>query len=107
MVTAGKIAVGAVALATVCYGLIEFRGPHGYNAFVEKRTEVQRLKKENKSIEDEIAALEKHVEKLNTEPAAKELEIRKRNGLAKQGETVYLLQDKTLKPYTAATAPAK
>ncbi len=107
MVTAGKIAVAAVALATVCYGLIEFRGPHGYSAFVEKRTEVQRLKKENKAIEDEIAALEKHVDKLNTDPTAKELEIRKRNGLAKQGETVYLLQDKTLKPYSAATAPAK
>jgi cell division protein FtsB len=107
MVTAGKIALAAAALATAGYGLIEFRGPHGYAELVEKRSEVQRLKKQNKDIEDEVARLQKRVEKLSTDPAAQELEIRKRNGLLKPGETVYLLQDKSLKPYSAATAPAK
>jgi cell division protein FtsB len=83
----GKIAIGAVALATVCYGLAE----------LEKRAEVRRLKKENKDIEDEVARLQKRVDKLQTDPAAQELEIRKRLGLVKDGETVYMLQDKDLK----------
>jgi cell division protein FtsB len=107
MVTVGKIAVAAAALATICYGLVEFRSPQGYAAFLEKRSDVQRLKKENKAIEDDIANLEKRVDKLSTDPVAQELEIRKRNGLAKPGETVYLLQDKSLKPYPATSAPAK
>jgi len=107
MVTLGKLALAAVAVATVGYGVVEFRSPHGYSAFVEKRLEVQRLKKENKAIEDQISKLEKRVDKLSTDPAAQELEIRKRNGLLKTGETTYLLQqDKSLKP-ALATAPAK
>ena len=106
MFSVGKLAVAAAGVATLCYGWVEFRSPHGYGAFVEKQSEVKRLQKENSALEDEINHLEKHVEKLNTDPVALELEIRRRNGLAKPGETVYLLQDKSLKPASAVT-PAK
>ena len=107
MVAVGKLAVAAVGVGTLCYGWVEFRSPHGYSALVAKRSEVQRLKKENAAIEGEITHLEKRVTKLQTDPAALELEIRHRNGLAKPGETVYLLQDKSLRPYPVASTPAK
>jgi len=102
--TLGKLAAIVLAAATIAYGLVEFRGPNGYTGLMQKREEVRRLERENQKLKEDIDRLSKRVDKLKTDPAAQELEIRKQLGLVKQGETVYVLQD-SKKP--AASAPAE
>jgi cell division protein FtsB len=90
----GRIAVVVIALATTAYGIAEFRAPNGYKGFVEKREQVQRLEVENQRLRGDIERLEKRVKNLADDPSTQEQEIRKRYGLLKEGETVYLIQDK-------------
>lgn len=90
----GKAAVAIVALAAACYGLAEFRGPNGYSSLVEKRREMQKLEQDNRMFRDEIDRLAARIDKLNHDPDAQELEIRKRLGLVRPGEKVYVLNDK-------------
>jgi cell division protein FtsB len=92
-VSFGRLAIAAVALATIGYGLVEFRGPNGYAALMEKRREMDALNRENKVLRDEIRRLDTRIDKLNKDPETQELEIRKRLGLVRPGETVYVLQD--------------
>jgi cell division protein FtsB len=90
----GKLAVVAVALGAIVYGVAEFRGPSGYLGLMQKREQVRSLEQENQKLRAEIDRLDKRVHRLRHDPAAQELEIRKRVGLVKQGETVYVLQEK-------------
>jgi cell division protein FtsB len=90
----GKIAAAVFALATIAYGVSEFRRPDGYAAFTQKREEARRLEAENGRIKDEIDRLTRKVAKIKTDPVAQELEVRRNLGLVKEGETVYLLQDR-------------
>ncbi len=94
----GKIAVAAIALMTIGYGIAEFRGPNGYTGLMRKRDQVRELEQENQKLRTEIDRLDHRVDRLRHDPAAQELEIRKRLGLVKQGETVYVLQDKPKPP---------
>jgi cell division protein FtsB len=93
----GKTAAAVFALATIVYGINEFRRPDGYAAYTQKREEARRLDAENRKIQDEIDRLTKHVAKLKTDPMAQELEVRRRLDLVKDGETVYKLQDRAAK----------
>ncbi len=97
----GKIAVAAIALMTVAYGVAEFRGPNGYTGLMQKREQVRRLEEENRKLRSDLDRLDKRVDKLRHDPASQEFEIRKRLGLVKQGETVYVLP---VKPKSAAAA---
>ena len=97
----GKIAVAAIALMTMGYGVAEFRGPNGYTGLMQKREQVRTLEQENAKLRAEIDRLDHRVDRLRHDPAAQELEIRKKLGLVKPGETVYVLQDK-VKPQPAA-----
>jgi cell division protein FtsB len=90
----GRLSIVAIALATAAYGIVEFRGPNGYKGFVAKRDQVHRLEAENERLRDDVQRLEKRVKDLHDDPSVQEQEIRKRYGLVKAGETVYLLQDK-------------
>jgi cell division protein FtsB len=87
------LAIATVALGTIGYGLAEFRGPNGYAALMEKRREMDALNRENIALRDEIRRLDTRIDKLSTDPETQELEVRKRLGLVRPGETVYVLQD--------------
>jgi cell division protein FtsB len=97
----GKLVLLAAALGSVAFGLVEFRGLDGYTGLSQRRDEVLRLERENAHLREEIDRLDKRVDHLNRDPAAQELEIRKRYGLVKPGETVYLLQNKSSKSPTS------
>lgn len=92
--SSGRIAAAAIALATAAWGVAEFRGPNGYMGFLDKHEQVRRMETENEKLRAEIQRLEKRVKSLAEDPATQEQEIRKRYGLVKEGETVYMLQDK-------------
>jgi cell division protein FtsB len=96
-VSLGKIAAVAVAVLTIGYGVAEFRRPDGYAGFTHKREEARRLEQENRKLRDEIDRENRRIQRLKTDPAAQELEVRKRLALVKEGETVYLLQDRAKK----------
>ena len=90
----GRTALAVIVLAAAAYGVVEFRGPNGYFGLLEKREQLRNLEVENQKLRDDIDRLEKRVKSLATDPETQEQEIRKRYGLVKSGETVYLLQDK-------------
>ncbi len=92
-VSSGRLAIAAVALATLGYGLAEFRGPNGYATLLEKRRQMDALDRENKTLREEIRRLDSRIDKLNRDPKTQELEIRKRLGMVRSNETVYVLQD--------------
>ncbi len=92
-VSFGRLAIAGVALATLGYGLAEFRGPSGYGALLKKRQELETLDKENKMLRDEIHRLDTRINKLTSDPQTQELEVRKRRGLVLPDETVYVFQD--------------
>jgi cell division protein FtsB len=89
----GKTAVAALALMAVVYGVGEFRGPNGYTGLLQKREQVRNMEQENAKLRAEIDRLDKRVDRLQHDPAAQELEIRRRLNRVKPGETVYVLQD--------------
>ena len=89
----GKTAVAALALMTVAYGVSEFRGPNGYAGLLQKREQVRNLEQENAKLRAEIDRLDKRVDRLQHDPAAQELEVRKRLHMVKTGEKVYVIQD--------------
>ena len=93
----GKVAVAGIALAALAYGVAEVRGPNGYTQLLQKREQVHELEQQNRELRQEIDRLGKRVDKLQRDPVAQELEIRKKLGLVKPGETVYVLQDKQTK----------
>jgi cell division protein FtsB len=97
----GKLAVAVIALLTVGYGVAEFRGPNGYTGLMQKREQVRTLEQENAKLRAEIDRLDHRVDRLRHDPAAQELEIRRKLGMVKPGETVYVLQEEP-KPQTAA-----
>ncbi len=99
----GKIAIASLALMTVVYGVTEFRGPNGYSGLLQKRQQVHNLEQENARLKAEIDRLDKRVDKLKHDPAAQELEVRKRLHMVKPGEMVYVLQDSQ----KSAAGPAK
>ncbi len=94
----GKIAIAIVAVAVIAYGVTEVRGPNGYTQLIQKREQLRVLEQENRRLHDDIDRLEKRVGKLKSDTTLQELEVRKRLGLVKPGETVYVLQDKAAKP---------
>jgi cell division protein FtsB len=88
-----KVGYIAVLLGGAAYGYMQFRGPHGVSAFMERQQEIRSLEKENEILQREIAAKRLRVEQLKNNPDEQEVEIRKELKLLKPGEKSYIMQD--------------
>jgi cell division protein FtsB len=86
-----KLAYAAAVLVIAAFGLKEFRGTSASSH--SRQQEIQDLTSENTKLREEIELKQQRVDKLTNDPAAQELEIRKRLKLVKPNETMYLLPD--------------
>ena len=106
MMTALRAAIGvrrrvatalAILLALVC-GWHAFFGQNGITAYAQKRSEDRELKAQIIKLADENAELKDHVDHLQTDPDAIEMEARQRLHYTRSGEVIYTLNDKQEKP---------
>ena len=106
-----RLATGlAVVLAVVC-GWHAIFGQNGITAYSQKRSEDRVLKAEIQKLSEENAKLKNHVDHLQSDPDAIEMEARQRLHYTRAGEVIYTLdeaqdgsRDKTSKPGTALDA---
>ncbi len=95
---ATSLATGmAVVLALVC-GWHAFFGQNGITAYAQKRSEDRALQKEIGKLADENSRLKDHVDHLQADPDAIEMEARERLHYTRTGEVIY-----TLNPPRAAS----
>ena len=90
----------AVLLALVC-GWHAFFGQNGITAYAQKRSEDRELKVQIDKLAEENARLKDHVDHLQTDPDAIEMEARQRLHYTRSGEVIYTLSDKPGKPESA------
>lgn len=86
-----KFAYAAAVLVIAAYGFKEYRVTSASSD--SRQQEIQALSSENVKLREEIDHKQQRIDKLTNDPAAQELEIRKRLKLVKPNETMYLLPD--------------
>ena len=84
LLVAGLIAV---------YGYLALRGPQGIPALREKWREIRTLEEDNANLQRENQYRRDRIKKLEENPSAQELEIRKKLKLVRPGETSFILPD--------------
>src|ERR1700693_2029016 len=75
------------------YGYLALRGPQGIPALREKWREIRMLEENNNNLQRENQYRRERIEKLEKNPSAQELEIRKKLKLVRPGETSFILPD--------------
>jgi cell division protein FtsB len=80
----------AVLLALWLTGHV-VNGPHGLQAWRQKRTQDLQLRKDIQELNDENARLRQRIEHLKSDPQAIEHEAREKLHYAKPGEVIYTL----------------
>ena len=75
------------------YGYLALRGPQGIPALREKWREIRTLEESNNDLQRENQSRRERIEKLEKNPSAQELEIRKKLKLVRPGETSFILPD--------------
>ena len=75
------------------YGYLALRGPQGIPALREKWREIRTLEENNNNLQRENQYRRERIEKLEKNPSAQELEIRKKLKLVRPGETSFILPD--------------
>src|SRR5271170_5185245 len=75
------------------YGYLALRGPQGIPALREKWREIRTLEENNNNLQRENQYRRDRIEKLEKNPSAQELEIRKKLKLVRPGETSFILPD--------------
>jgi cell division protein FtsB len=75
------------------YGYLALRGPQGVPALREKWREIRTLEENNNNLQRENQYRRERIEKLEKNPSAQELEIRKKLKLVRPGETSFILPD--------------
>ena len=84
-----KTAYVIVFLVAVGYAFIAF--PQGMHAWQEKQRQIQEMEKRNSDLAKEVERQKDYIQRLNTNPAAQELEIRKRLKLLHPQEKQYIV----------------
>ncbi len=79
----------ALGIAVV-YAFFAMRGPHGINAWSEKRQEIRELEERNATLARENQLKREYLERLRDSQTEQELEIRRRWKLVKPNEKVYM-----------------
>ena len=82
---------GIVILAV--YAFVTLRGPHGVQALMDKREQIQQMEKRNAALARELETRRHRITRLKESQSEQELEIRQRLKLVKPGEKVFILQD--------------
>jgi cell division protein FtsB len=75
------------------YGYLVLRGPQGIPALREKWREIRTLEEDNANVQRENQYRRDRIKKLEENPSAQELEIRKKLKLVRPGETSFILPD--------------
>ena len=75
------------------YGYLALRGPQGIPALREKWREIRTLEENNANLQRENQYRRDRIKKLEVNPSAQELEIRKKLKLVRPGETSFILPD--------------
>jgi cell division protein FtsB len=75
------------------YGYLALRGPQGLPALREKWREIRTLEEDNANLQRENQYRRDRIKKLEENPSAQELEIRKKLKLVRPGETSFILPD--------------
>jgi hypothetical protein len=76
--------------------------PKGMHAWQEKKGEVERMSEGNANLRREVERQKDYIHRLTTNPAAQELEIRKRLKLLHPNEKLYIVGD----PESSSKQPA-
>ena len=83
----------ATGLALLC-GWHAFFGQNGITAFAQKRSEDRKLRTQIQKLADENAKLKDHVDRLQSDPDAIEMEARQRLHYTRTGEVIYTFNDR-------------
>src|SRR5271169_6628066 len=75
------------------YGYLVLRGPQGIPALRGKWREIRTLEEDNANLQRENQYRRDRIKKLEENPSAQELEIRKKLKLVRPGETSFILPD--------------
>ena len=86
-----RFAYVLVFLVTVGYAFIAF--PQGLHTWQEKQRQVRDMEKRNDGLAKQVERQKDYINRLQNNPAAQELEIRKRLKLLHPNEKVYIMGD--------------
>jgi cell division protein FtsB len=88
----------AIAIALVIgLGIYTLRGSQGIPALAQKKAEIRELEKGNAELAKEIEQKRARIKRLEDDPEAQELEIRRQLKLVHPGETIFNSQDQDKK----------
>ena len=88
------------------YGLATLRGPQGLPALREQWNQIRQLEEENANLQRENEYRRDRIKKLESNPSAQELEIRKQLKLLRPGETSFILPDQPKPSASSSGLPA-
>src|SRR3954453_804891 len=72
--------------------------PKGMHAWQEKQRQIQEMEKRNASLAQQVERQKEYIDRLKNNPAAQELEIRKRLKLLRPQEKLYITSDPDVPP---------
>jgi cell division protein FtsB len=78
-------------LVVAGYAIFTLRGPTGVPGLLEKRRQIEVLEKRNAALAQDNERKREHIQRLTSNPAEQELEIRQRLKLVHPDEKVYIL----------------
>jgi cell division protein FtsB len=90
-----KTTYAAAVLCGVVYAFVVLQGPSGIPGLMAKRREVKELEQVTQKMHREIEEKQQRILRLEQNPAEQEFEIRQRLKLAKPGEKIYIIDDKS------------
>jgi cell division protein FtsB len=83
----------AALVSMAVYGYIALTGPQGIPALRSRWNEIHQLEEQNRNLERENQIRKEHLDRIQTNPAEQDLEIRKRLKVQKPGETSFILPE--------------
>ena len=85
-----RLAYVMVFLTVIGYAFFTLRGPKGIPGLIEKQRQIQEMEKRNDNLAGQVERQKEYINRLQNNPAAQELEIRKRLKLLHPEEKVYI-----------------
>jgi cell division protein FtsB len=83
-----------VVLCGVVYAFMALRGPNGIPGMIEKQRLVHEYEAGNEQLQREIEQKQQRINRLQSDPAEQEIEIRQRLKLAAPNEKIFVLDEK-------------
>lgn len=102
-----RLATAAVAVLTVWLFVHVMFSPNGMVAYKQKRAEIEVLRKEVDSLQQENDTYTQQIKRLKSDPKAIEKEAREQLHYARPGEVVYIAPPAAVTPAKPVTNSAK